>query len=176
MTEDVGRLDRPQERLPLFGDELPEAHISLHAVLLHGGQGWFDDEGAHGFSFTDAGIQWTSSVEELEEPECWTVVWVAVTHSPDGTRAYTGLAADRFWFDRRSRKGVRYRNQDAVLMNSAVSGRILLDELPAADRETLRHTLLMRDPDAWDRASDAVRRALHPDRPRARDPGSRHEA
>lgn len=68
------------------------------------------------------------------------LVWVAVTHAADGARAYTGLAV--------------------ASRDTALRGRIALDELDTNARQALRQALLLEDPDAWDRADDKVQEAL----------------
>jgi hypothetical protein len=161
------RIERLPERLPLFGDELPQAHVSLHALRVRDGEAWFDDEAIHGLSAVMAGIRWVDSLQKLASPERWQIVWVAVDHGIEGGRAYTGLAADEFWIDRSARLGYRDVARHAERMDAAMRGRILLATLDATAREAVRRALLMRDPDAWDRAPEAVHRALRPgtDRP-----------
>jgi hypothetical protein len=161
------RIDRLPERLPLFGDELPQAHVSLHTLLVRDGDAWFDDEAIQGRGADMAGIRWVDSLETLVSPERWQVVWVAVDHGVEGGRAYSGLAADELWIDRSARLGYRDAARHAERMDAAMRGRILPATLDATAREAVRRALLMRDPDAWDRAPEAVQRALRPgtDRP-----------
>lgn len=123
MNGDVGmpgaddRMERVPERVPTFGEEA-DGHISLHAVRISDGEAYFEQPG--------------DSTGQL--------VWVAVTHAPDGARAYTGLAI--------------------ASRDTALRGRIALDELDTNARRALRQALILQDPDAWDRADDKVQEAL----------------
>lgn len=66
-------------------------------------------------------------------------IWVAVAHRPGGRRGYSGLATDP---------------------DAALSGAIDTAGLDEHARRGLRRALLDRDPDAWDDAAEALRRAL----------------
>lgn len=131
------RMERVPERLPLFGETSPRGHISLHAVRVQDDEAFFQDTTARAIDEPDPAAR----------TDC--TVWVAVTHRPDGTRAYTGLGANA--------------------RDVALEGRIDLGTLDARDRQSLRLALLVQDPDAWDRAPDEVHNALkdtgqeHPD-------------
>lgn len=140
-------------------DRIPP-HVSLHAVLVRDGEAHFDDRILHDQSGVQAGVKWTASRDELEEPERWGVVWVGVTHEADGTRAYAGLVADEFWIDVRNHKGYRDAERQERNKAAALQGRLELGGLSATEREAVRQALILQDPDAWDRAPLEVQRAL----------------
>lgn len=161
-TDAGGRMDRVPERMPPFGAELSSPYITLHAVLVRDGKAHFDDDAVHGTSDVEAGIRWVDDPGLLETPERWRVVWVAATHEPDGTRSYTGLAVDEILVERRRGIGYREDRRRARRRDAATRGEVELDGLSAADRVAVRRALIYRDPDAWDRASEALVRALEP--------------
>lgn len=158
-----GRMDRMPERLPFLGDELPATYITLHAVLVRDGKAHFDDEAVHGTSDVEAGIRWVDDPDLLESPERWRVIWVAATREADGTRAYSGLAADELLIDRRRGIGYRENRRRIRSRDAATRGEIHLDGLSHADRAAVRQALIYRDPDAWDHASEELVRALQPE-------------
>ncbi|HEY8484576.1 MAG TPA: YwhD family protein [Longimicrobiales bacterium] len=138
----------------------PATRVSLHAVLVRDGEAHFDDGALHGRSLVEAGIEWVGSKEELEAPERWGVVWVAVTHDAGGSRAYSGLVANELWVDPLARRGFKDLARHVNGMDEATNGRVDLGALRPGEREALRRALVAEDPEAWDRASLAVVQAF----------------
>jgi hypothetical protein len=144
------------------GMNVPGARISMHAVLVGEGGARFDDAALRGGGIAGDGLAWCDSPSALEAPARWLLVWVAVTHEPDGSRAYSGLSAEEFWVDAEGRRGYRAPGRGAH-RDVALRGGVAVDGLDADQRAALRSALLAEDADAWDRASAAVLDALRTD-------------
>jgi hypothetical protein len=152
----------PAETLAHPASPIAEPRMTLHAVMVRDAEARFDDEAIYGRSAVESGIEWVGRDPDPEDEglERWGVVWIAVRHEPDGTRAYTGVTAARLWVDPIARKGYKDSGHHTARLDAARQGRVELEPLGREEKEAGRQAMLRQDPDAWDQAHEAVLEAF----------------
>jgi hypothetical protein len=135
-------------------------HITVHGVLVRGSDAHFDQDALQGVSAVEAGAVTVGDAGELERPERWWLVWLAVSHEADGRRGYRGAAAAELVVDVMRKQSFRDRPAHAAALNAALRGEVALEPMTAEERAALRLALVREDPDAWDAASSRLLAAL----------------
>ncbi len=134
-----------------FGDAV------LGAVVIDGGDVYFDDGALHGRSRVESDVRFVSDRNQLGDgARRVLLVWVAVKPQADGQHGYIGLADSELWVDHGQGLGYKPLTDHANRMGDAVGGRIRLDRLSAAECQRLQRCL-QEQPELWQHASAAVR-------------------
>jgi hypothetical protein len=154
--ESFGAVEYPLEA----GAIEPGARLTMHAVLVHGTDAFFDEGAAQGFLQIEAGAARAASLEELQAPEQWHIAWVAAAHRADGARGYSGIATAPCWLDEGAHACYRDEEMERERREMALRGEIDVKDLTEDERRALARELVAHDPDAFDEASEALRVAF----------------
>jgi hypothetical protein len=129
-----------------------DRRISLHGVIVSAGEAFFDD----------AGPQQNGTFQAIDPaaPGRWHLAWVAVRHDEDGARAYAGLVVEALSLDAAGRLTPADAPGRPLRREAAARGTVEVAPLDADERRLLAAALLRMDPDAWDRATPALRAAF----------------
>lgn len=152
--------DLPERTPPDAGPPTDAGHVSLHTVLVRGGDAHFARDAGQSPSDVESGTEAVADARAIERPERWWRIWIAVVHERDGTRSYRGAAAAEILVDPIARKSFRDRDRDDTALEAALRGGVELDGLDETERASLRTALVHEDPDAWEGAPAHLQRAL----------------
>jgi hypothetical protein len=133
---------------------------NVTAVIIEGEEAMIDIGALHAKSRVEKGIRFSPDPNAAPDGEtCW-LVWIASDRTEDGQSCYAGAAACVMRIDRVQKQGWKVLADHVNRMDAAMKRRVLIDELPVAQKRALQKCLIEHNEALWTHATEVFRRAF----------------
>jgi hypothetical protein len=144
-----------------LGEVMAPGLLVTSLVVAPGGAASLDPGALHGKSQLERTYQPVRKREELVNPLCYRMVWVAVALDQINRPVrYHGVCASALWVDLAQQRYFRSSAESVNRMSQAMRGGVHVSELPVEEREAVGELLARLDPVLWNR-SESIAQAFH---------------
>ncbi|MBI3321753.1 MAG: YwhD family protein [Candidatus Omnitrophica bacterium] len=116
----------------------------------------------HGRSSIEASVRFVQSRDQLQDPQLYWVVWVAIELEASTNRPvrYTGLAAAELWVDSAKQACCKVLAEHVNRMAEALRGGISLKSISGHGKALIAQQLIALGAEVWDHSSQTLKEAL----------------
>jgi len=120
------------------------------------------DPGAlHGRSAIEQDIRFVPARDQLPNPKCVLMIWVAVElDASNAPVRYKGLAVSELWVDPVAKAGYKVLAESVNRMSEALRGGLNLTRLDERARTLVRQQLMALSADLWERSARELKEVL----------------